>query len=118
MLTQLGESSNIDNPSNASLNKVNSSEFDPLQDKNPKNGTEDNKEPSKPPTPQVNTEGPSSRPQSVSMSSTPGQQSVVTSVANPHNMSDYFGRSSSANFPGMQYSSLPYPQQYNFQSTG
>ncbi|KAJ8949968.1 hypothetical protein NQ318_002376 [Aromia moschata] len=100
------------------LHKVNSSEFDPLQEKNPKNGTEDVKEPSKPPTPQVNSEGSSSRPQSVSMTSTPSQQSVVTSAANPHNMTDYFGRSSSANFPSMQYSSLPYPQQYNFQSTG
>ncbi|KAJ8972404.1 hypothetical protein NQ317_010327 [Molorchus minor] len=114
-----GESSSIDqNPSNTSLNKVNSSEFDPLQEKGSKNGTEEVKEPSKPPTPQVNNEGTSSRPQSVSMTSTPAQQSVVTSAANPHNMSDYFGRSSSANFPSMQYSSLPYPQQYNFQSTG
>lgn len=65
------------------------------------------------------------------MASTPSQQqtSIVTSAANPHGvaaaaaaaaaggMSDYFGRTSSS-FPGMQYGSLPYPQQYNFQSTG
>lgn len=128
-----GETSNIDaNQPNTSLNKVNSSEFDPLQDsKAQKNGAEDVKESSKPSTPQVvNNEGPSSRPQSVSMASTPSQQqsSIVTSAANPHSaaaaaaaaasgMTDYFGRSSSS-FPGMQYGSLPYPQQYNFQSTG
>ncbi|XP_023013054.1 protein TFG-like isoform X1 [Leptinotarsa decemlineata] len=115
-----GETSNIDsNQSASSLNKVNSGEFDPLQDKNQKNGTEDHKESSKPSTPQINNEGASSRPQSVSMATTPGQQSVVTSAAaNPH-MTDYFGRSSNAaNFPGMQYGSLPYPQQYTFQTTG
>lgn len=122
----IGDSSTSDaNQANTSLSKVNSSEFDPLQDsKAQKNGAEDVKEASKPSTPQVvNNEGPSSRPQSVSMASTPSQQqsSIVTSAANPHSaagsMSDYFGRSSSS-FPGMQYSSLPYPQQYNFQSTG
>ncbi|KAJ8922238.1 hypothetical protein NQ315_004175 [Exocentrus adspersus] len=113
-----GDQPVAEQPSTASLNKVNSSEFDPLQEKNVKNGTEDVKEPSKPPTPQVNSDAASTRPQSVSMSSTPVQQSVATSAANPHGMSDYFGRSSSGNFPGMQYSSLPYPQQYNFQSTG
>nr|CAH7752161.1 unnamed protein product [Callosobruchus chinensis] len=95
-----------------------------ITEKNQKNGTEDGKDPSKPPTPQVNSEGgggSSSRPQSVSMTAAPQQQqqpqSVVTSAGNPHGatMSDYFGRSSTAaNFPGMQYSSLPYPQQYNF----
>ncbi|CAH1109563.1 unnamed protein product [Psylliodes chrysocephalus] len=115
-----GDASNLDlNQSSSSMNKVNSSEFDPLQDKTQKNGTEDVKDNSKPSTPQINNEGAGSRPQSVSMTTTPGQQSVVTSAANPHAMTDYFGRSSSAgNFPGMQYSSLPYPQQYNFQSTG
>ncbi|XP_072378252.1 uncharacterized protein [Diabrotica undecimpunctata] len=124
-----GDTSNLDlNQSSSSLNKVNSSEFDPLQDKGQKNGTEDAKDSSKPSTPQINNEGnltkqksnrAGSRPQSVSMATTPGQQSVVTSAANPHGITDYFGRSSSAtNFPGMQYSSLPYPQQYNFQSTG
>lgn len=114
-----GDASNLDlNQSSSSLNKVNSSEFDPLQDKNQKNGTEDLKD-SKPSTPQINNEGSGSRPQSVSMATTPGQQSVVTSAANPHGMTEYFARSSSAtNFPGMQYSSLPYHQQYNFQSTG
>nr|CAH7752162.1 unnamed protein product [Callosobruchus chinensis] len=120
-----GDAANADNSqASTSLNKVNSSEFDPLQEKNQKNGTEDGKDPSKPPTPQVNSEGgggSSSRPQSVSMTAAPQQQqqpqSVVTSAGNPHGatMSDYFGRSSTAaNFPGMQYSSLPYPQQYNF----
>lgn len=129
----VGDSSTSDaNQANTSLGKVNSSEFDPLQDsKAQKNGAEDVKESSKPSTPQVvNNEGPSSRPQSVSMASTPSQQqsSIVTSAAaNPHSaaaaaaaagtMSDYFGRTSSS-FPSMQYSSLPYPQQYNFQSTG
>nr|CAI5853918.1 unnamed protein product [Callosobruchus analis] len=119
-----GDPANADNQASTSLNKVNSSEFDPLQEKNQKNGTEDGKDPSKPPTPQVNSEGgggSSSRPQSVSMTAAPQQQqqpqSVVTSAGNPHGttMGDYFGRSSTAaNFPGMQYSSLPYPQQYNF----
>ncbi|CAG9857119.1 unnamed protein product [Phyllotreta striolata] len=114
-----GDSSNIDlNQSGPSMSKVNSSEFDPLQEKNQKNGTEEAKDNSKPSTPQINNEA-GSRPQSVSMTTTPSQQSVVTSAANPHGMSDYFGRASNAgNFPGMQYSSLPYPQQYNFQSSG
>ncbi|CAH1998710.1 unnamed protein product [Acanthoscelides obtectus] len=120
-----GDAASVDNSqASTSLNKVNSSEFDPLQEKNQKNGTEDGKDPSKPPTPQVNSDGgsgggSSSRPQSVSMTTAPQQQqpqSAVTSAGNPHGtMSDYFGRSSTAaNFPGMQYSSLPYPQQYNF----
>lgn len=39
------------------MNKVNSSEFDPLQDKTQKNGTEDVKDNSKPSTPQINNEG-------------------------------------------------------------
>nr|CAH7718015.1 unnamed protein product [Callosobruchus chinensis] len=50
-----GDAANADNSqASTSLNKVNSSEFDPLQEKNQKNGTEDGKDPSKPPTPQVN----------------------------------------------------------------
>nr|CAI5853917.1 unnamed protein product [Callosobruchus analis] len=49
-----GDPANADNQASTSLNKVNSSEFDPLQEKNQKNGTEDGKDPSKPPTPQVN----------------------------------------------------------------
>ncbi|CAG9828265.1 unnamed protein product [Diabrotica balteata] len=92
---------------------VNSSKFNPLQDKGQKNGTKDAKDSFKPSTPHINNEGAGSRPQSVFMATTPGQQSVVTYIT------DYFGHSSSAtNFPGMQYSSLAYPQQYNFQSTG
>lgn len=41
------------NAPNSTVNKVNSSEFDPLQEKHQKNGTEDQKPPSKPSTPQV-----------------------------------------------------------------
>ncbi|XP_060519818.1 protein TFG-like isoform X2 [Cylas formicarius] len=106
--------------SSAPLNKVNSSEFDPLQEKTQKNGTEEQKEPSKPSTPQISNEGTNSRPQSTSMVPQPNQAApqpqptAATSASNPHGMPDYFGRSGL----GMQYGSLPYPQQYNFQSTG
>lgn len=107
--------------SSNTLNKVNSSEFDPLQEKSQKNGTEEQKEPSKPSTPQISSEGSNSRPQSASMIpssnqvSGPQQPPVPTSAAaNPH-MSDYFARGSLS----MQYPGLGgYPQQYNFPSTG
>ncbi|ENN79837.1 protein TFG isoform X2 [Dendroctonus ponderosae] len=109
------------NAPNSTVSKVNSSEFDPLQEKHQKNGTEDQKPPSKPSTPQ--NEGSNSRPQSASMISQQSasqqqqqQQPVSTSAAavNSH-MNDYFARSSL----GMQYPGLSaYPQQYNFPSTG
>lgn len=110
-----------DSPSNSNLNKVNSNEFDPLQEKNLKNGTEDAsgpKEPPKPPTPQVPPAEGNSRPQSATMATTPSQQqAAVTSGAHSSGMGDYFGRSTAAgSFPNMQYGSLPYPQQYSFQT--
>lgn len=119
--TQDISESNLDtNPTSNTLNKVNSSEFDPLQEKTQKNGTEEQKESSKPSTPQISNEGSNSRPQSASMLPQPGgpqqQQAVPTSAAaaNAH-MSDYFARGSL----GMQYPGLSgYPQQYNFPSTG
>lgn len=46
------ESAVESNQSSNALSKINSSEFDPLQEKHQKNGTEEHKE-SKPPTPQV-----------------------------------------------------------------
>ncbi|XP_076264803.1 protein TFG-like isoform X2 [Rhynchophorus ferrugineus] len=108
--------------SNNALIKVNSSEFDPLQEKNQKNGTEEQKESSKPSTPQISSDGPNSRPQSASMipppnnqPSGPQQPSVPTSAAANAHMSEYFARGSL----GMQYPGLGgYPQQYNFPSTG
>lgn len=109
---QDNESTVESNQSSNALSKINSSEFDPLQEKHQKNGTEEHKE-SKPPTPQVSNEGTNSRPQSASMLP---QQPVATSAAavNPH-MSEYFARSSL----GMQYPGISgYPQQYNFPSTG
>ncbi|XP_066148099.1 protein TFG-like isoform X1 [Euwallacea fornicatus] len=112
-LSQESTESHVDTPNSSSntLNKINSSEFDPLQEKHQKNGTEEQKEPSKPSTPQISNEGPNSRPQSASM--VPQSLPVATTAAasNPH-MSDYFARSSL----GMQYPSMGYPQQYNFPS--
>ncbi|XP_050293621.1 protein TFG-like isoform X2 [Anthonomus grandis grandis] len=112
------------NTSSNTINKVNSNEFDPLLDKHQKNGTEEQKESSKPSTPQVPNEGSNSRPQSASMLSQHQQQQqqqqqpVATSAAGSPHMSDYFARSSLGLGypPGLS----GYTQQspYNFPSTG
>lgn len=109
-----------DNPSNTVLNKVNSSEFDPLQDKNQhKNGTEEHKEPPKPastPQQQQPTSEPNSRPQSVAMAG-PGSHPPQTVASTNHsNHVDYFNRTTmGGNYPQMQYGT-PYPSQFNYPS--
>ncbi|KAL1517845.1 hypothetical protein ABEB36_001554 [Hypothenemus hampei] len=92
------------------LSKVNSSEFDPLQEKYKKNGTEEPKEIQKSSSSQIpSNEGTNSRPQSSGPQGPPTSTSAAPSVN--QQMSDYYAR--------MQYSGMSgYPQQYNFPVTG
>ncbi|XP_031358336.1 protein TFG-like isoform X2 [Photinus pyralis] len=88
-------------------NKVNSKEFDPLQDKDVPKDT----------AVQSNHES-DSRPRSVPVPSTPPTIPGPPGNA-PTSMPDYYGRTSTQNYPQMtQYSSLPYPQPpYTYSTT-
>ncbi|CAH0548137.1 unnamed protein product [Brassicogethes aeneus] len=112
-------------PPNAALNKVNSSEFDPLQEKIQQNGSDEKKEapmPSQHQQQQQQRPGsePNSRPQSVSMPApTPTMTSQPQATSANHNshVGDYFNRTTAASsYPQMQYSSMPYQPQYSYPS--
>ncbi|EFA00133.1 protein TFG [Tribolium castaneum] len=122
-VTQVSEekSSSDVNPPNT-LNKVNSSEFDPLKDK-PQNGVEETKEAPKPtPTPPV-TEAPSHQPQPVAgPTAVPipqGQPIAASTATSHHNLNDYYNRTTQSYPHQMAYSSVPYPQQqYSYAGYG
>lgn len=111
------------NPSNT-LNKVNSSEFDPLKDKVQHNGVEEVKEiPKSTPIPPAtsNTEtshsqqtsGPS--PVSLPNQMSQGQQIASTAAGSHHNIGEYYSRTSTPSFPQMGYGTMPYPpHQYSY----
>lgn len=82
-------------------NKINSSEFDPLQDKNvPKDTTMQN-----------NHEVPESRSRSVPVVPTPPIVTAAPSVNPQTSVPDYYGRNSSQGYSQMaQYGSMPYSQ--------
>ncbi|XP_063920080.1 protein TFG-like isoform X2 [Zophobas morio] len=108
-----------------SLNKVNSSEFDPLKDKSQANGTEESKETPKPtPTPPVSggNEAQSHQPHPVPGPGLPmpqGQPIAASTAASHHNMNDYYNRTSTPSYPQMGYRSVPYPQQqYSYSGYG
>lgn len=109
------------------LNKVNSSEFDPLKDMAQHNGVEEGKDVPKPtPTPPVTsnseaahshqaqqqTPGPS--PVSLPNQMSQGQQ-VPATAGSHHNISEYYNRGSTPSYPQMGYGTLPYPShQYSY----
>ncbi|RZC41169.1 TFG [Asbolus verrucosus] len=100
------------------LNKVNSSEFDPLKDKAQANGIEETKETPKPtPTPPVasNNEASTHQPAPVQAPGIPNQipqgQPIASTAASHHSLTDYYNRTSTAGYPQMGYGSVPYPQQ-------
>jgi len=95
------------------VNKVNPSEFDPLQDKKQK--VEAPKD--VPQGPHSNHEVPENRPQSVPVVPTPPMPASIASQ-NPH-IADYYGRTPTSGYPQISYGNVPYPQQhYTYSSTG
>lgn len=97
------------------LNKVNSSEFDPLKDKIQPNGIEEVKEAPKPtPTPPVSS---NNDPQSGQPQPGPGPvlpipqgQPIASTATSHHNLNEYYNRTTPS-YPQMGYGSVPYPQQ-------
>lgn len=99
----------------APLNKVSSSEFDPLQEMAQKNGNgvEPKENTVKNPTPTISSNDIQiSRPQSVPSvpNATPQPVSAANS-AQAQQLNDYYNRNPSANYRQIPYS-LPYPQQH------
>jgi protein TFG len=109
-----GKSGNDVDVSNT-LNKVNSSEFDPLKDKIQPNGIEEVKEAPKPtPTPPVSS---NNDPQSGQPQPGPGPvlpipqgQPIASTATSHHNLNEYYNRTTPS-YPQMGYGSVPYPQQ-------
>lgn len=105
--------SNGTNPPVNIINKVNSSEFDPLQEKGQASGEPTRKES----TASINSSGsnpevPDNRPRSVPVNQPVpgGPQSTVVTVQNPH-----YSRTPTT---GYSFRSIPYPQQqYSAYST-
>lgn len=106
-------------PTLNALNKVNSSEFDPLQEnKSQKNGNalEQPKESAK--NLASNNEKPTSRPQSVpSMQREPVAVSAASSAS--QQLSDYYNRNPPTSYSQIPYGSVPYPpQHYAYSAAG
>ncbi|KAK9878395.1 hypothetical protein WA026_021703 [Henosepilachna vigintioctopunctata] len=111
-------------PTTNALNKVNSSEFDPLQDaKGHKNGSvSEVKENTKNSNTNVaNNDKPLTRPQSVPTLPRPNEPIAVSaaSAGQSQQINEYYNRNPATSYGQMPYGSMPYPpQHYGYSAAG